>query len=67
MQGLGLSKAVIELDQPVFIHGQPYVANLSRIKFLKLVMVVELTKSTFHKNDCSVQQKYEHLAELSTV
>ena len=47
-----LDKAVFDLGQSVFAHGQAYAA-LSRVKSLGVILV-GLIDQVIHKNDCAV-------------
>ena len=61
VQGLSLTRAVIDLGPDIFAHDQAYVA-LSRVRSMDGVMLVGLTRASFNKNKTEVHDEYDRLS-----
>ena len=61
MQGISLDKAVIDLGEDFFDHGQAYV-TLSRVRRLEGVLLVGLLRASFDKNKSCEHDEYACLA-----
>ena len=61
VQGVSLDRAVIDLENAVFDHGQAHVA-LSRVRSFEGVLLVDLSKKAFTWNDKAVDEEYARLA-----
>jgi hypothetical protein len=63
VQGLSMDRAVIDLGNGIFAHGQAYVA-LSRVRSLAGVLLSNFCEASFKKTSRKVLLEYERFRNM---